>query len=157
MHTKYHIDLDNPPAWLTLLRNDLELKGVGIGVFNFPAGKGYTYMHKHEHQEEVYIFIKGSGMMQINDQQIDVQAGDMIRIPPEDSRALCASEHEAIFGFCVGGIPDEGFPRKENSRALFDDGIPFFDELPPWYEGNEKVRELNQKLRAKREGKDNEQ
>lgn len=155
MYSKFNLDLNNPPQWLTLLRKDLKLEGVGIGVFNFPAGKGYTYMHKHEKQEEVYIFLKGSGVMQINDEKISVNAGDMIRIPAEDSRALCASESEAIFGICVGGMPTEGFPRKDNSRTVFDDGIPFFEELPPWYEGNEKVKALNQKLKAKREGKSN--
>lgn len=153
MHSKYHLDLDNPPQWLTLLRKDLELEGVGIGVFNFPAGKGYTYMHKHETQDEVYIFLKGSGMMQIEDEQVEVRAGDMIRVPAEDKRALCASDSEDIFGICVGGMPVEGYPRKADSRASFDDGIPFFDELPPWYEGNEKVRELNKKVQAKRETK----
>lgn len=155
MIKKYHLDLDNPPEWLTLLRKDLELEGVGIGVFNFPAGKGYTYLHKHEKQEEVYIFLRGSGAMQINDEEISVKAGDIIKIPAEDSRALCASDNEAIFGICVGGMPVEEFPRKENSRAVFDDGIPFFDTLPKWYEGNEKVRALNQKLKAKREEKEN--
>ena len=155
MYSKYHLDLDNPPEWLTLLRNDLNLEGVGIGVFNFPAGRGYTYMHKHETQDEVYIFLKGSGVMQINDEQIEVTAGDMIKIPPEDTRAFCASDTEDIVGICVGGMPTAEFPRKENSRAVFDDGIPLFDELPPWYEGNEKVKALNEKLKAKRDGKRN--
>ena len=155
MYSKYHLDLENPPQWLTLLRQDLNLKGVGLGVFNFPAGKGYTYMHKHEKQDEVYIFLRGSGVMQINEEQIKVKAGDIIRIPPEDKRALCASKSEGIFGICAGGMPTEKFPRKKDSKASFDDGIPLYNELPPWYEGNKKVIELNKKLIAQREGKEN--
>ena len=117
----------------------------------FSRRRGYTFMHKHETQDEVYIFLKGSGVMQINDEQIEVSAGDMIKIPPEGKRALSASDTEDIVGICVGGIPTTEFPRKENSRAVFDDGIPLFDELPLWYEGNKKVKMINEKMK-KREG-----
>jgi len=75
----------------------------------------------------------------------------MIKIPPEGKRALSASDTEDIVGICVGGIPTTEFPRKENSRAVFDDGIPLFDELPLWYEGNKKVKMINEKMK-KREG-----
>jgi hypothetical protein len=52
-------------------------------------------------------------------------------------------------------MPTEKFPRKKDSKASFDDGIPLYNELPPWYEGNKKVIELNKKLKAQREGKEN--
>ena len=42
----------------------------------------------------------------------------------------------------------------EAYRALkSDDGIPDWNQLPPWSEGNEKIIALYKKIRAKKEGK----
>jgi len=44
----------------------------------------------------------------------------------------------------------EGFPRKASSSTLIDDGIPDWENLPHWCEGNEKAIEINKKLKAQR-------
>jgi len=48
-------------------------------------------------------------------------------------------------------LPAKGFPQKASSKTLIDDGIPDWENLPPWYEGNQKVIEINKKLKAERE------
>ena len=40
-----------------------------------------TTGHKHEGQEEVYVFYKGTGIMQIDDSKFDVKQGDVIPVP----------------------------------------------------------------------------
>ena len=40
-----------------------------------------TTGHKHEGQEEVYVFYKGTGIMQIDDSKFKVQQGDVIPVP----------------------------------------------------------------------------
>ena len=39
-----------------------------------------TSGHKHEGQEEVYMFMKGSGTMELDDKEFDVKEGDLILI-----------------------------------------------------------------------------
>ena len=39
-----------------------------------------TTGHKHEGQEEVYMFMKGSGKMELDDKLIEVKEGDLILI-----------------------------------------------------------------------------
>ena len=39
-----------------------------------------TSGHKHKGQEEVYFFIKGSGKMELDKQEIDVNIGDAVLI-----------------------------------------------------------------------------
>jgi mannose-6-phosphate isomerase-like protein (cupin superfamily) len=39
-----------------------------------------TTGHKHEGQEEVYMFMKGSGKMELDDKVIEVNEGDLILI-----------------------------------------------------------------------------
>ena len=41
----------------------------------------------------------------------------------------------------------------KTKKTLINDGIPDFDNLPPWYEGNTKIEELNKRLKNDREGK----
>lgn len=40
-----------------------------------------TSGHKHEGQEEVYVFYKGTGIMQIDDSKFKVEQGDVIPVP----------------------------------------------------------------------------
>ena len=40
----------------------------------------HTTGHKHVGQEEVYIFVKGWGVMQIDDERFDVKEGDTVLI-----------------------------------------------------------------------------
>ena len=44
-----------------------------------------------------------------------------------------------------------GYSRYKGSSSLIDDGIPDWGNLPPWCEGNEKIVEINKKLKAQRE------
>ena len=139
-----NISFDSPPQWLTSLKEPLELSGVGVSIFNLPPGKGYTFMHAHEEQEEVYICLLGKGTALIGKEKIPLKQGDILRIDPEDRRAFRAGDNEPLVMICAGGVT-HGYPKSENSRSLIDDGVPHFDDIPFWYEGNEKVTALVKK------------
>jgi hypothetical protein len=51
----------------------------------------------------------------------------------------------------VGALPIKGFPKNPKNSSLIDDGVPDWDHLPPWCEGNKKIIELNKKIRIERE------
>lgn len=150
-YNKTNYELDDFPAWLTPLKKSLELEGVGVGIFNLPAGKGHTFMHTHEEQEEVYIALSGKGIIQIEDETVDMVPGDFIRVSPPTRRAIKADEESPFAGIVVGGIAKGGYPRYKGSRTLIDDGIPDWDNLPPWCVGNEKIAKINERLKAERE------
>ncbi len=153
---KYHkktYNLEDLPNWLTLLRDDIKLTSLGMGFARLAAGKGYTFLHKHENQEEIYIVLNGKGVIYLDGELIDLNPGDVVRVNPEVYRAIKADDESELVCLIVGALPVEGFPRSANSKTLIDDGIPNWDHLPPWCEGNEKIIELNKKIRAQREGK----
>ncbi|MDC1038016.1 cupin domain-containing protein [Candidatus Marinimicrobia bacterium] len=153
---KYHkktYNLEDLPNWLTLLRDDIKLTSLGMGFARLAAGKGYTFLHKHENQEEIYILLNGKGVIYLDGELIDLNPGDVVRVNPEVYRAIKADDESELVCLIVGALPVEGFPRSANSKTLIDDGIPNWDHLPPWCEGNEKIIELNKKIRAQREGK----
>jgi len=154
---KYHkktYNLENLPNWLTFLRDDIKLTSLGMGFARLAAGKGYTFLHKHENQEEeIYIVLNGKGVIYLDGELIDLNPGDVVRVNPEVYRAIKADDESELVCLIVGALPVEGFPRSANSKTLIDDGIPDWDHLPPWCEGNEKIIELNKKIRARKEGK----
>ena len=148
---KCNLSINALPEWLTWLKEPLELNGVGVATFNLPSGKGYTFMHSHEEQEEIYIILSGKGIIQLEDEAVDLVAGDFVRVSPPVRRAIKADNETSMAGIIVGGVSKVGYSRYQGSSSLIDDGIPDWGNLPPWCEGNEKIVEINKKLKAQRE------
>jgi len=150
-YNKCNLSINALPEWLTWLKEPLELNGVGVTTFNLPAGKGYTFMHSHEEQEEVYIILSGKGIIQLEDEALNLVAGDFFRVSPPVRRAIKADNEASMAGIIVGGVTKVGYSRYKGSSSLIDDGIPDWEDLPPWCEENEKIVEINKKLKAQRE------
>ena len=142
-YTKYHYDFNTLP-WLTSPRRQLELQGVALGLINLPPDQGYTFTHKHRKQEEVYIVIKGNGQLMVDDEILELTEGDMVRVSPESRRALKAGS-PGMFVICSGGIP-QGYPKNPNARYQIDDGVPDYNDIPPWYSESSTVAKRNRQL-----------
>ena len=152
-YTKTRLDLKNLPNWLTFLKEDLNLKALGLSVARLPAGKGYTIMHQHEEQEEVYMVLSGRGIIHIDGEDISLREGDFVNVVPESKRALKAADDSDLIFICAGAVSTGKYPKIAKSRALIDDGIPDYDNVPPWYEGNKKIAEINKRLKHEREAR----
>lgn len=149
MYSTCHISFDNIPEWFTYLRKPLGLTAVGLNLVRVPAGKGYTFMHRHERQEEVYIILRGSGLIHIESEDILLSEGDIVRVAPEALRAVKASDDTDLIILCAGA-DESDYSAAPDSDHLMEDGVPDWENLPPWYEGNEKIRKLNERIRASR-------
>jgi Cupin domain len=146
-YSKYHFDFATLP-WLTSPRKQLDLQGVAIGLINLPSNQGYTFTHRHRRQEEVYLVIEGNGVLFVDGELLDLTRGDAVRVAPQARRALKAGEL-GLLVCCAGGVA-EGYPKNPNSRYLIDDGIADYDDIPPWYQGDEEVRRRNHELKKRR-------
>lgn len=147
--SKAHFDFDQLP-FLSNPRKQLDTKALALGLIKLPAGKGYTFTHKHKEQEEVYIVIEGKGQLLIDGELHEVSRGDIVRVAPEARRAVKADDQESLFMICAGAVP-AGYPKDENARYLIDDGVPFYDDVPPWYEGDPEVIAKNKTLQERME------
>jgi len=150
-YEKKSYNFNNLQPWLMPLRDELGLKGVGMSFARIPAGKGYTYIHQHEQQEEVYVVLGGKGLIYIDGENVELAPGDIVKVDAVARRCLKADDNSELVCLIMGALPAKGFPRKASSTTLIDDGIPDWDTLPPWCEGNKKIIELNKKLKALRE------
>jgi quercetin dioxygenase-like cupin family protein len=62
-----------------IVKDNTTLKNLVLSSTFLEANKSTTG-HKHEGQEEVYYFIKGKGEMQLDNNTISVQEGDVVLI-----------------------------------------------------------------------------
>ncbi len=69
-------------------RGDLDAEETGVSHIRLKPDQRSPFGHKHENAEEVYVVLGGSGRMKLDDEIIDVEALDAIRVAPEVTRAF---------------------------------------------------------------------
>ena len=60
----------------------LGLEHSGLSYQRIPPGYRFPYGHTHRAQEEVYVIVRGSGRMKLDDDVVDVKEWDVVRVPP---------------------------------------------------------------------------
>jgi len=60
----------------------LELEQSGLTHQRVPPGYRFPYGHTHRKQEEVYVVVRGSGRMKVDEEIIDLEEWDAVRVPP---------------------------------------------------------------------------
>jgi len=61
---------------------DLEAEQTGVSHHRVKPGKRQGFAHKHDEAEEVYVVLKGSGRIKLDDEIVEVAALDAIRVAP---------------------------------------------------------------------------
>jgi mannose-6-phosphate isomerase-like protein (cupin superfamily) len=72
--------------------DDLETQRTGVALMGVKPGQRQGFAHRHEEAEEVYVILKGSGRLKLDETIIDVGPLDAIRIAPGVARAFEAGE-----------------------------------------------------------------
>ena len=60
----------------------LELERSALSYQRVPPGYRFPYGHTHEKQEEVYVVLRGSGRMKVDDEIVELEEWDAVRVPP---------------------------------------------------------------------------
>jgi mannose-6-phosphate isomerase-like protein (cupin superfamily) len=71
-----------PDLEFRLASKALELEQSGLSYQRIPPGYRFPYGHTHKDQEEVYVIVRGSGRMKLDDEIVDVKEWDVVRVPP---------------------------------------------------------------------------
>ena len=67
-------------------RRPLEGKTLGLSLFTLAPGFRIPFGHKHSHQEEVYVVVRGSGRIKVEDEVVDLEEWDAIRVDEDTMR-----------------------------------------------------------------------
>jgi mannose-6-phosphate isomerase-like protein (cupin superfamily) len=73
-------------------RGDLETEETGFSFHRLKPGRRQPFGHRHERAEEVYVVVRGDGLFKLDDEIIEVETLDAIRVSPEVTRAFEAGE-----------------------------------------------------------------
>ena len=92
----------------------LELEKGALTYQRVPPGARFPYGHSHETQEEVYVVVQGSGRMKLDDEIVELQQWDAVRVPPGTWRGYEAGPDG--LEMLITGAPTLG----EDARADVD-------------------------------------
>jgi mannose-6-phosphate isomerase-like protein (cupin superfamily) len=72
----------SPDLEFRLATKALELEQSGLGYQRIPPNYRFPYGHTHERQEEVYVVLNGSGRMKLDDEIVELEQWDTVRVSP---------------------------------------------------------------------------
>ena len=84
----------------------LELEQSGLSYQRVPPDYRFPYGHTHRTQEEVYVVVGGSGRMKLDDEILELQEWDVVRVPPGTWRGYEAGPEGLVL--IVYGAPNLG-------------------------------------------------
>ena len=88
---------------------DMGAEQTGLSLHRFKPEKRSAFGHKHDDVEEIYVVVGGSGRMKLDDDVIDLERLDAVRVSPGVIRAFEAGgEGLEILAFS---------PRREDDRG----------------------------------------
>jgi len=70
--------------------------GTEISFQMLPPHTNLNYFHRHRKNEETYIFVKGTGVYQVDDSCFQVSEGSVVRISPEGIRTISNTSDEPL-------------------------------------------------------------
>ena len=101
------ISLDELHGVVKKVRKALGVTAFGVNYFELPPGaEGREHDESESDQEEVYVYVKGSGRLHIDDEEIEVREGMAIRIEPSVTRQPVAGDDG--LSWVAIGAPREG-------------------------------------------------
>ncbi len=71
-----------PELEFRLASHALELEQSGLSYQRVPPDYRFPYGHTHRRQEEVYVVVRGGGRMKLDDEIVELQEWDVVRVPP---------------------------------------------------------------------------
>jgi mannose-6-phosphate isomerase-like protein (cupin superfamily) len=73
-------------------RSDLRAETTGLAYHVLRPNKRQAFAHKHDEAEEIYVVLSGSGRIKLDDDVVELETMDAVRIAPSTVRALEAGD-----------------------------------------------------------------
>ncbi|TMM14912.1 MAG: hypothetical protein E6F98_03165 [Actinobacteria bacterium] len=92
----------SPDLEARFARKPLESKHVGISYQRLLPNVRVPFGHKHARQEEIYVVLGGSARAKVEDEIVELQEWDALRVDPETMRGI-ESGPEGVTFIAIGG------------------------------------------------------
>jgi len=88
-------------------RKDLGAERSGMSYQRLSPNQRLPFGHRHRDQEELYVVTSGSGWIRLDDTELELSQGDVIRIAPEVARSFAAgADGLELYAFGAGEAGD---------------------------------------------------
>lgn len=67
---------------------DLRTEKSGLSLQRYAPNFRQPFGHKHKTQEEIYIVVEGGGRVALDDEVVELQRWDALRVPPQTTRCF---------------------------------------------------------------------
>ena len=96
-----------PGGVVRFVRKALGAQAFGFNYFEFPPDHvGHEHDEKDSRDEEVFFCTRGSGVMRIDGEEVELREGRFVRIDPDATR--CPVSGPEGMSFLVIGAPVDG-------------------------------------------------
>jgi mannose-6-phosphate isomerase-like protein (cupin superfamily) len=85
--------------------SDLEVEQAGVAYHRIAPGMRQAFGHRHDKAEEIYIVISGAGRVKLDDEVVEIEALDAVRVGPGVTRAFEAGQ-DGLEYLAVGALAD---------------------------------------------------
>lgn len=81
---------------LHFLRDELNCENLGITVIDAePGWEGLEHDHAEDEHEEVYLLVEGEATIEVGNEVIQLEEGDVIRVPGEEERKIVNGDEQS--------------------------------------------------------------
>jgi len=83
---------------MRFLRDPLDCEHLGVTVLEAdPGWTGKEHDHAHDGQEEVYVLLEGTATVTVDGEDLELSAGDALRVPADATRQVHNGDAESTF------------------------------------------------------------
>ncbi len=93
-----YTDIEPVSGAMHTLSDPLDSKEVGVTIARCePGWRNRPHDHADNDHEEIYILIDGRATVVVDDEPVEMESGEAIRISPESTRQIRNGETESAF------------------------------------------------------------
>lgn len=124
-HSLIHPKLGTKIEGKVFLKDATKATSTEVSFNILPPKTDVSYFHIHQKNEETYIFLKGSGYFQVDEDCFEISEGSVIRVAPAGKRGLTNTSEDTMIYMVIQS--------KENSLEEYttDDGKRI-EVTPKW-------------------------
>jgi mannose-6-phosphate isomerase-like protein (cupin superfamily) len=109
----------SPAMEARFAREPLELRNSGVSYLRLAPGERVPFGHTHKEQEEVYVVVRGSGRIKLDDEIVELREWDALRIPAQTMRNVEGGPDG--IELVLFGAPNAGFGDAETTPGWWTD------------------------------------
>jgi mannose-6-phosphate isomerase-like protein (cupin superfamily) len=133
--TRARLDPDAGERFVSL-RRPLGVTSFGMNQLVLEAGQRGR-IHRHARQEEVYLVLEGTLSLTVEAEEVDLEQGELVRVPPELRRQLVNRGPGRLVLLALGGQGEhvgrdgEAFTAWDDATGAPPQEVPLPKDLPP--------------------------